>query len=251
MPTTPDVNQLLSLEGETVLVTGASGNIGRGVARRLAQAGAEIIVHYHSDEPSAASLAREIGATNVVQADLADTAAVDAMFEAGQATMIVNNAAAQPVKLLAEMSYHDWRGVLDTNLDGPFLVTQRAARGWGDRGGAIVNVASIEGSDPAVGHAHYATSKAGLIMFTRAAAIEFGPRNIRVNCVSPGLVERDGLAVEWPEGVARWRERAPLGRLGTPKDVADAVLFLLSPAARWISGTNLVVDGGMSAQNRW
>jgi 3-oxoacyl-[acyl-carrier protein] reductase len=149
------------------------------------------------------------------------------------------------------MSYHDWRGVLDTNLDGPFLVTQRAARGWGDRGGAIVNVASIEGSDPAVGHAHYATSKAGLIMFTRAAAIEFGPRNIRVNCVSPGLVERDGLAVEWPEGVARWRERAPLGRLGTPKDVADAVLFLLSPAARWISGTNLVVDGGMSAQNRW
>jgi NAD(P)-dependent dehydrogenase (short-subunit alcohol dehydrogenase family) len=88
-------------------------------------------------------------------------------------------------------------------------------------------------------------------MFTRAAAIEFGPLNIRVNCVSPGLIEHDGLADEWPEGVARWRERAPLGRLGTPKDVADAVLFLLSPAARWISGTNLVVDGGMSAQNRW
>jgi NAD(P)-dependent dehydrogenase (short-subunit alcohol dehydrogenase family) len=251
MPATPDVNHLLSLAGETVLVTGASGNIGREVARRLAEAGAAIILHYHRDEASATSLAGEIGAAGVVQADLGDAASVDAMFKAGQPGMVVNNAAAQPVQALADMSDEDWRSVLSTNLDGPFLVTQRAARAWGEQGGAIVNIASVEGSDPAAGHAHYATSKAGLIMFTRAAALEFGPRNIRVNCVSPGLIEHDGLADEWPEGVARWRERAPLGRLGTPKDVADAVLFLLSPAARWISGTNLVVDGGMSAQSRW
>ena len=104
---------------------------------------------------------------------------------------------------------------------------------------------------PEGGHAHYATSKAGLIMFTRAAALEYGPRGVRVNCVSPGLVDRAGLADDWPDGVGRWQERVPLGRLGTAKDVADAVLFLLSPAARWISGTNLVVDGGMSAQSRW
>ena len=173
------------------------------------------------------------------------------MFEAGQPSMVVNNAAAQPVQSLADMSDESWRSVLNTNLDGPFLVTQRAARAWGERGGAIVNIASIEGSDPAAGHAHYATSKAGLILFTRAAALEFGPRNIRVNCVSPGLIQSDGLDEAWPDGVERWRARAPLGRLGTAKDVADAVLFLLSPAARWISGTNLVVDGGMSAQSRW
>ena len=251
MPTTPDVHHLLSLAGETVLVTGASGNIGRGIAARLAEAGAKIIVHYQRDAASASSVADEIGAAGVVQADLGDPASVDAMFDALRPTMVVNNAAAQPVQPLADMSDENWRSVLGTNLDGPFLVTQRAARAWGERGGAIVNIASIEGSDPAAGHAHYATSKAGLIMFTRAAALEFGPRNIRVNCVSPGLIERDGLDEEWPEGVARWRERAPLGRLGTPKDVADAVLFLLSPAARWISGTNLVVDGGMSAQSRW
>lgn len=251
MPTTPDVEHLLSLAGETVLVTGASGNIGRGIAKRLAEAGAALVVHYQRDEASAVELASDIGAQGVVQADLRDAAAVDAMFEAGRPSMVVNNAAAQPVQALADIGADDWRDVLGANLDGPFLVTQRAARAWGEGGGAIVNVASIEGSDPAVGHAHYATSKAGLIMFTRAAAIEYGPRNIRVNCVSPGLIERDGIAGEWPDGVARWRERAPLGRLGTPKDVADAVLFLLSPAARWISGTNLVVDGGMSAQSRW
>ena len=251
MPTTPDVHDLLSLDGETVLVTGASGTIGRGVARRLAEAGAAIIVHYRSDADSAASLAAELGAQAVVQADLADAAAVDAMFEAVQPSMVVNNAAAQPLQALAGMSDGEWRDVLGANLDGPFLVTQRAARAWGENGGAIVNIASIEGSDPAAGHAHYATSKAGLIMFTRAAALEFGPVNIRVNCVSPGLIDHEGLADEWPEGVERWRERAPLGRLGTPKDVADAVLFLLSPAARWISGANLVVDGGMSAQSRW
>ena len=88
-------------------------------------------------------------------------------------------------------------------------------------------------------------------MLTRAAALEYGPAGIRVNAVSPGLIDRDGLRDDWPEGVERWLERAPLGRMGAPQDVADAVLFLLSPAARWISGTNLVVDGGMSAQSRW
>jgi len=102
-----------------------------------------------------------------------------------------------------------------------------------------------------VGHSHYATSKAGLLMLTRAAALEFGSAGIRINCVSPGLIDREGLARDWPDGVARWHDRAPLGRIGSAIDVADAVLFLLSPAARWISGANLIVDGGMSAQNKW
>jgi NAD(P)-dependent dehydrogenase (short-subunit alcohol dehydrogenase family) len=165
--------------------------------------------------------------------------------------MVVNNAAAQPVTGIEDMSYEEWRAMLAANLDGAFLVTQRAARAWAGTGGAIVNIASTEALDPAVGHAHYATSKAGLVMLSRAAALEMGAAGIRVNCVSPGLIDKDGLADEWPDGVARWLDRAPLGRLGTPQDVADAVLFLLSPAARWISGTNLVVDGGMSAQSKW
>jgi NAD(P)-dependent dehydrogenase (short-subunit alcohol dehydrogenase family) len=249
MPDTA-AHDLLDLSGETVLVTGASGNIGAAIARRLAEAGAMIVVHCRHNRDAAQSLAAELGAT-VVEADLADEGQVDAMFDACAPTMIVNNAALQTVCELADMTADDWGSMLAANLDGPYLVTQRAARHFGARGGAIVNMASTEGLDPAVGHAHYATGKAGLIMFTRAAALEYGPLGIRVNCVSPGLIDRAGLADEWPDGVKRWTQRVPLGRLGTPNDVADAVLFLLSPAARWISGANLVVDGGMSAQSRW
>ena len=243
----------MNLEGEVVLVTGASGNIGQGIARRLAQAGARIIAHFHRDVQSAEALIMDLGNGSAVQADLTDPEAVEAMISSSEPTMLVNNAATQGVEALADVSVEEWRTMIATNLDGPFLLTQRCANTWANKGmgGAVVNVASIEGSDPAVGHAHYAASKAGLLMFTRAAAIEYGSANIRINAVSPGLIERDSLADEWPEGVERWRKRAPLQRLGTPQDVADAVLFLLSPAARWISGTNLVVDGGMSAQSRW
>ncbi len=247
----PDVHHVLNLAGQTVLVTGASGNIGQGIARRLAEAGARIVVHYHHDRDAAETLADELGAMSPMPANLCDEQAVDALLATAQPSMVVNNAAAQPVEPLTDMGYDEWRATLGPNLDGPFLVTQRAAAAWGTRGGAIVNVASIEGNDPASGHAHYATSKAGLLMFTRAAALEYGAAGIRINAVSPGLIDREGLAVDWPDGVTRWLERVPLGRLGTPQDVADAVLFLLSPAARWISGANLVVDGGMSAQSRW
>jgi len=244
-------DRLLDLGGETVLVTGASGNIGGAIATRLAAAGARVILHCHRNRRFAEALAAKLDAAAVVQADLADAESVDAALSSHAPTMVVNNAAVQPVTALAAMTPSDWREVLTANLDSAFLVTRRAAETFGERGGAIVNIASIEGLDPAEGHAHYASSKAGLIMFTRAAALEYGPRGIRVNSVSPGLIDREGLERDWPEGVARWKQRVPLGRLGTPNDVADAVLFLLSPAARWISGANLVVDGGMSAQSKW
>ena len=166
---------------------------------------------------------------------------------------MVNNAAVQPVSDIRDVSGADWRAVIAANLDSAFYVTQAAATQRRQRktAGAVVNSASIEGSDPASGHSHYATSKAGLLMLTRACALEYGQDSIRFNSVSPGLIERDGLADSWPEGVERWLDSVPLGRMGSAADVANAVLYLLSPAARWISGTNLVVDGGISAVSRW
>jgi len=247
------VGDLLDLSGEQILVTGASGNIGQGIAARLAEAGATVVAHYHQNATAAEALIDRLGTGRVIGADLTNKASVDAMLDSADATMVVNNAAVQTVQNLADMSFSDWRLMMAANLDSAFLVTQRAARAWSsaDSGGAIVNIASIEGLDPAKGHGHYATSKAGLVMLTRAAALEFGAARIRVNTVSPGLIDREGLREDWPDGVGRWLDRVPLGRVGTPNDVADAVLFLLSPAARWISGANLVVDGGMSTQGKW
>ena len=258
----PAVRAFLRLSGSTALVTGASGNIGRGIARRLAEAGAAVAVHYSSGREAAGQLVREIedagGEAISVKADLKSDFSTARMFSKLEENdwpldLVVNNAAVQPVEPLADISPQDWQHVLSANLESAFLVSRQARASLAERNaaGAIVNVASIEGLDPAAGHAHYACSKAGLLMFTRAAALEYGGDGIRVNAVSPGLIDRPGLQDDWPDGVARWHEKAPLGRLGLPGDVADAVLFLLSPAARWISGANLVVDGGMSAVPRW
>jgi NAD(P)-dependent dehydrogenase (short-subunit alcohol dehydrogenase family) len=256
------IGRLLDLSGHRALVTGASGNIGAAIARRLAAAGADLVIHCHRNTKAAGVLAAELRDTGVaalsLQADLSRTEGARALFDGidasgGVVDLLVNNAAAQPVQALADMTLEDWRGVMAANLDSAFAVTQLLAdrlRKVG-RTGAIVNIASIEGADPAVGHSHYATSKSGMLMFTRASALEYGAAGLRVNAVSPGLIDRDQLNSDWPEGVGSWLSRAPLGRLGTAIDVADAVLFLLSPAARWISGANLVVDGGMSTVSRW
>lgn len=247
------VNELLGLGGKTVLVTGASGTIGQGIARRLAEAGAHIIAHYHQDEAAARQLVDRLGGGDIVGADLSQEIDVDEVFAHWRPDCVVNNAGTQPVSDLADISIDDWREIYRSNLDSAFLVTQRAAARWrgASSGGAIVNIASIEASDPALGHAHYASSKAALLMFTRASALEYAAHGIRINAVSPGLIDNGSLAEDWPEGVSRWMSKAPLGRLGTPNDVADAVLFLLSPAAGWITGINLVVDGGVSSQNKW
>jgi NAD(P)-dependent dehydrogenase (short-subunit alcohol dehydrogenase family) len=137
--------------------------------------------------------------------------------------------------------------VVDASLKSVFLCTQAAARLMVERGiqGAIVNIASIEAESPEPDHSHYDAAKAGVLMHTRSAAFELAPHGIRVNAVSPGLIWQPGIEESWPEGVARWQAAAPLQRMGFSEDVADACLFLASPAARWITGVNLRVDGGV------
>jgi NAD(P)-dependent dehydrogenase (short-subunit alcohol dehydrogenase family) len=147
-----------------------------------------------------------------------------------------------------ELSTAELEAVLAQNLRSALLCLQAAGSGMAERGsGAIVNVTSIQAFRPAPALAHYSVAKAGLEMLTRSAALELGPSGVRVNAVAPGLIWRDGLETAWPEGLARYCATAPLGRVGQPDEVADACLFLASPAARFITGTTLVVDGGVLA----
>lgn len=260
--TVPPVARLLDLSGRTAIVTGASGGIGSGIARRFAEAGASVVCHYNDNrdgaERAAEAIRRAGGRASVFQADIAQGAGAGrlvghAVAEFGAADILVNNAGRQPVQMLAEMDESDWNAMMAANVAGPFLLVKAFAEQLRQRGkpGAVVNIASIEGHSPAPGHGHYAASKAALLMFTRAAAQEFGAQGIRVNSISPGLIHRDGIEQGWPEGVGRWKAAAPLGRLGRPEDIADAALFLASDAARWITGADLVVDGGVSARPTW
>jgi len=258
MTTPPDVRALLDLTGRTAIVTGASGNIGGGIARRLHEAGASVVVHSGSRPGAAEALVAELGdRAAAVAGDVERDAATicrSAVTAFGRLDIVVNNAGIQPVAPLLAIGPEDAAEMLRVNVGGEIAMTREAAAVMAERapgGGAIVNVSSIEGLQPAFDHSHYATSKAAVIMHTRAAALELGSRGVRVNCVSPGLIHVDGLAEAWPEGVARWHAAAPLGRLGQPADVADAVLFLASDAARWITGANLVVDGGVLTHNTW
>jgi NAD(P)-dependent dehydrogenase (short-subunit alcohol dehydrogenase family) len=247
------------MTGFVVAITGAGGTIGSGIARQFAAVGASLVLHYRSSEHAVEQLAEALPVATVkVQSDLSgpDGAhrVVDAALDSfDRLDVVVNNAGVQTLGDLESMPADEWQAMIDINLTGTHLVTQTAAKAMisTGRGGSIIHIASIEGLQPAFRHGHYATSKAAVIMHARAAALELGSRGIRVNSISPGLIDRPGLETEWPEGVERWRAAAPLGRLGTPEDVGNACVFLASQAARWITGHNLVVDGGMSTHPTW
>jgi NAD(P)-dependent dehydrogenase (short-subunit alcohol dehydrogenase family) len=257
------VKGLLDLSGRTVIVTGASGGIGSGIARRMAEAGANVVCHYNGNRTGADAVVADIertgGKAAAAQADIASAEGVAALVDHtlktfGKLHAVVNNAGHQPVEALLDVSEASWAKMMAINAGGPFLLTRAFAehvRASKTEGASVVNIASIEGHNPAPGHGHYATSKAALLMFTKAAALEFGNLGIRVNAICPGLIHRDGIEQGWPEGVARWNKAAPLGRLGQPEDIADAALFLVSDAARWITGADLVVDGGVSTHPTW
>jgi NAD(P)-dependent dehydrogenase (short-subunit alcohol dehydrogenase family) len=252
----PDVKTLLDFTNKTVLVTGAGSGIGAGIARRFAQAGAAVAVHYRTSQAQAQAIAHAINTTGghalAVQADVALADEVTRLFDDvsrafGRVDVLINNAGAYPHHSLIEMTPQQWDDVLAANLRSAFLCTQAFAKHAIAENitGAIVNITSIEAENPAPGHAHYDASKAGLFMLTRNSAHELGPHNIRVNAIAPGLIGREGIEQTWPDGVQRWQRAAPLRRLGQPEDVADACLFLASPAARWITGASLTVDGGV------
>jgi NAD(P)-dependent dehydrogenase (short-subunit alcohol dehydrogenase family) len=241
------------LENTVVVITGAAGGIGSGIIDSFAQAGASLVLHHHR------SAAPNTDAPHIsVQLDLHDPSAPEQLIAAaqqrfGRADVLINNAAVQPIASFMEISESDWQEMITTNLTAAHRLTQCFASQVIERNdtGSVIHIASIEGTQPALMHSHYSVSKAGLIMHAKAAAAELGPHGIRVNTVSPGLIHRPGIDEAWPEGVQRWRDRAPLGRLGEPSDIGDACVFLSSPKARWITGVDLVVDGGMSARSTW
>jgi NAD(P)-dependent dehydrogenase (short-subunit alcohol dehydrogenase family) len=242
--------------GSVVLVTGGGSGLGAAISRRFAQGGASVAVNYHRSEDAAARTVSEIeaqgGHAAALQADVTDpdqaAQLIARTIEAfSRLDILINNAGIYPLSPLLELDPDEWDRVIDANLRSTFLCTQAAARQWiaQGTGGAVVNIASIEGINPAPGHSHYNAAKGGVIMATRSMANELGEHGIRINAVSPGLLWREGIDRDWPEGVTRYRQAAPLGRLGRPAEVADACLFLASPAARWITGINLIVDGGV------
>lgn len=259
----PPLKTALDFSGKVVLVTGGSRGIGAGIARRFAEAGAWVVVNYVRSESAAQELVSRIqaggGKALALQADVSRAAEADRLVSmttevCGGLDVLVNNAGIYPLSPLLDMSDSEWSQVLAANLTGTHLCTQRAARSMiefspdGERSNhsrAIINISSIEAVSPAWAHSHYTAAKAGVDQYTRNAALELAEYGIRVNAVAPGLIGREGLEKEWPEGVQRWRARTPLGRLGAAEDIADACLFLASPMARWITGVTLAVDGGI------
>lgn len=246
-----------SLEGKIALVTGASSGIGRGIADALARHGADVVINHHENAAGAAETAAMVRAAGrralVGAADVGDPGAVAEMFAAldgafGGVDILINNAGIGKGGQVAELAFADWERVIRTNLHGPFLCAQQAARRLiaQGRGGRIINITSVHQEACSAGGGAYCASKAGLRNLTRTLALELGAHGVTVNDVAPGMIltPMNRRAQEDPEHL-RWAEaQIPIRRAGQPTDIAGMVVFLCSEAGSYCTGSTFFVDGG-------
>ena len=246
---------MIDLKGIVAVVTGASRGIGLEIAKTLAAQGARVAVISTQERPEIAEqIAQETGSeAKSFACDVSDADQVAATFKAileafGQVDILVNNAGITRDGLMMRMKDADFDDVIRTNLRSAFLCTRAVARHMmGRRSGRIVNMASINGIRAQAGQANYAASKAGIIGLTKTNAMEFAARGITVNAVAPGFIGTDMTAKIAPEALEKYKNAIPVQRIGEPKDVANAVAFLVSDEASYITGQVLGVDGGLGA----
>jgi len=248
----------MTLSERVALVTGGGRGIGRVLALALADAGADVAVA-DIDQPSAQNVAAEITAMEkrglAVHVDVTNKASVISMIQTvvdqlGGLDILVNNAGIFPIAALTTMAEEDWDRVIAVNLKGVFLCSQAALTPMRQRGGGrIINMASVSGLVGAVGFAHYAASKAGVIGFTKSLAREGAPMGITANAVAPGIIATEIATETFPASALDvYKTQVPLRRLGTPDDLTAIVVFLASPGAAYITGQVYTVDGGYTMQ---
>ncbi|MCF7805656.1 MAG: 3-oxoacyl-[acyl-carrier-protein] reductase [Candidatus Marinimicrobia bacterium] len=242
------------LTNKTALVTGGSRGIGYAIAQALANAGATVTISSRSEDvlaEAAKSLSTESNTVVPIPSDVSDAASIESLisevFEKfGSIDILVNNAGITRDNLMLRLKEDDWDAVLDINLKGAFLCTKFASRQMlRQKSGSIINISSVVGMTGNPGQTNYASSKAGLLGLTKSTALELASRGIRVNAIAPGYIDTEMTDRLNENQRNELTERIPLGRIGTPEDVAETALFLASPAARYITGQVIRVDGGM------
>lgn len=252
------IGSAFDLTGRNAIVTGGANGIGRGIAEALAGAGANVLVTARSDRPAARDTVEALRAAgaeaHAIMLDAGEDDAVERLFaEAesviGPVSILVNNAAMAARTPFLDMGRGEYDRTLDVNLRFPFFTLQRFARALISRGeqGSAINVSSISAFKAISKLSAYQCSKAGISMLTQGAAYELAPYGIRVNTLSPGLTATKANKDQWQDNPALWAERGrnlPLGRAGAPRDYAGAAVFLASGASEWMTGADLVVDGG-------